>query len=69
MKRREFISATLAGSATLSLSNSALAATGAAADIPAVRLSGAATVLEKAALIVDTRNAFKGYKSEKIVRL
>jgi UDP-N-acetyl-D-glucosamine dehydrogenase len=28
-----------------------------------------ASVLEKASLIVDTRNAFKGYKSEKIVRL
>ena len=50
MKRREFISATLAGGATLSLSNSALAATAATAEIPAVRLSGAATVLEKSAL-------------------
>jgi UDP-N-acetyl-D-glucosamine dehydrogenase len=27
------------------------------------------SVFEKAQLIVDTRNAFKGYKSSKIVRL
>jgi hypothetical protein len=26
-------------------------------------------ILEKASLIVDTRNALKGFKSEKIVRL
>ena len=48
MKRREFIHATLAGGAALSLSNETWPA--AAGDVPAVRLSGAATVLEKAAL-------------------
>lgn len=48
MKRREFINATLAGGAALSMWNATWSA--AAGDIPAVRLSGAATVIEKAAL-------------------
>ena len=50
MKRRDFINATLAGSATLTLPNAVRAASGADPDVPAIRLSGAATVLEKAAL-------------------
>ena len=47
MKRRDFVAASLAGGVTLAASKAALAASG---DIPAVRLSGKATVLEKAAL-------------------
>jgi len=51
MKRRDFVTASLAGGASLALSKAALASSGSiATDIPAVRLSGAATVLEKAAL-------------------
>jgi hypothetical protein len=51
MKRRDFVSVALAGGTSLALSRAALG--GAAPipdDVPAVRLSGAATVLEKAAL-------------------
>ena len=51
MKRRDFINATLAGGATLTLPNAVRAASGAdPVDVPAIRLSGAATVLEKTAL-------------------
>jgi FAD/FMN-containing dehydrogenase len=49
MKRREFINATIAGGAALSLPDATWPAA-AIGDIPAVRLSGAATVLEKAAV-------------------
>ena len=49
MKRREFISATLAGGTAVSMTNATWPAA-TSGDIPAVRLSGATTVLEKAAL-------------------
>ena len=52
MKRRDFVNATLAGGAALTLPGAAVGASKAKKppDIPAVRLSGEATVLERAAL-------------------